>query len=590
MAVTEERQVLERGEAVTTISSLQSLKLGARYMVSSAHYLATAAGVRILERGGNAADAGVAAGLVINVVEPHLTNFGGVAPIIFARADGHVETISGLGRWPKAATLDAVRERGGGDLPPGILRTITPAAVDAWITALARFGSMSFAQIAEPAIDLAENGFPVYRRLSSSIERSAETLRRWPSSAQIFLPRGRPPTLGERLVQSDLARLLRRLAGAESAADGDRAARLTAARDEFYRGEPARRMAEFCQAQGGFLTERDLADFAVKVEPPERVTYKDYEVLSCGPWCQGPILLQFLAIIEQADVPALGHNSARYLHLLAETIKLVMADRERYYGDPEHVDVPMVGLLSWEYAAERRAQIDPNHAAPGLPAPGDPWPYLGRRGTRGDLARPVVLDGPRPPDTSYSCAVDADGNAFSATPSDPGFSSPIVPGLGILISSRGSQSWLDPGHASAVAPWKRPRLTPNPAMVLKDGRPYMPFGCPGGDAQTQAMLQVFLNHVEFGMDPQQAVEAPRVISWSFPNSFWPHAYRPGVLAVENRIPAETRAELAQLGHLVEEWPAFTPAAAGVCAIQVDPTTGVRVGGADPRRESVALGW
>jgi gamma-glutamyltranspeptidase/glutathione hydrolase len=588
--VTEERQVLERGESVESISSFQSLKLGRRYMVSTAHYLATAAGLRMLERGGNAADAGVAAGLVINVVEPHLTSFGGVAPIIFARANGNVETISGLGRWPRAATLEAVRERGRGSMPPGVLRTITPAAPDAWITGLAQFGTMTFGEVAAPAIELAADGFAVYRRLARTIARSEGTLRGWPASAAIFLPNGRPPTIGERLVQADLARLLDRLVRAEAGASGDRAAGLTAARDEFYRGEIARQMADHCQAHGGFLAERDLNEFRVQVERPERAEYRRFEVFTCGPWCQGPTLLQFLRILEALPIRALGHNSPEYLHTLAETVKLVMADRERYYGDPEHVDVPMAGLLDSEYAAERRARIDPERAAPEMPEPGDPWRYAGRAAPNGGPARPVALAGPRPPDTSYCCAVDAEGNAFSATPSDPSFSSPIVPGLGIILSNRGSQSWLDPSHASAVAPWKRPRLTPNPAVVLKDGRPYMPIGCPGGDAQTQAMLQVFLNHVEFGMDPQQAVEAPRIVSWSFPNSFWPHAYRPGVLSLEGRISPETRADLARRGHLVEEWPDFTPAAAGVCTIQVDPETGARLGGADPRRESVALGW
>jgi gamma-glutamyltranspeptidase / glutathione hydrolase len=279
--------------------------------------------------------------------------------------------------------------------------------------------------------------------------------------------------------------------------------------------------------------------------------------------------------------------------VVAEALKLAFADRDKYYGDPDFVPVPLAGLLSPEYAAERRAQLDPRRAWPEMPPFGDPRPYLPEREADGlDVTpyQPEPVAAPPGPDTAYCCVVDRDGNAFSATPSDSALSSPLVPGLGFAMSSRGSQSWLDPRHTSALAPGKRPRLTPNPALALRDGELFMPFGCPGGDGQTQAMVQVFLNVVEFDMNPQEAIEQPRVISASFPDSFWPHGYEPGLLNVEGRIAPEVRAELARRGHRINEWDGWSTAACSVCAIVVDPQTGTRVGGADPRRDSYALGW
>ena len=566
--------------------------MGGRAMVSSTHYLATAAGVEILKAGGNAVDAGVAVGLCINVLEPHLTNFGGVAPIMtWDAAARRVETISGLGRWPAAISIDWYNKNFGGDMPDGIVRTVTPAAAAAWLDALARHGTMTFAQVVAPAIALAEGGFPLYPRLAATFANEAATVAGWPASAETFLPGGRVPREREIWRQPALAATFRRLCEAERGA-ANREAGLEAARRRFYEGDMAEAMARHSAAEGGLLTGDDLARFRVGHEAPVSTHYNEYEVFACGPWCQGPVIPQALGILANDDLAALGHNSADYLHLVAEALKLAFADRERFYGDPDFVTVPLDGLLSPAYAAARRAQIDPARAWAELPPSGDPLPFMSPNGRDLDVSarRPAAITAPPGPDTAYCCAVDAAGNAFSATPSDGALTGPLVPGLGIPLSTRGSQGWLDPAHPSAVAPNKRPRLTPNPALALREGKLFMPLGCPGGDGQTQAMLQVFLNVAAFGMNPQRAIEEPRIISESFPDSFWPHGYAPGRLNVEGRIAPEVRAELARRGHKVNDWVDWHAAACSVCAIVVDPATGTRIGGADPRRECYALGF
>ena len=568
---------------------------GKRYMVSSLHYLATMGGVRILENGGNAADAGVATGICINVLQPGSTHFGGVAPIIYCPGTGApVETISGLGRWPRAASIDYFLENHGGDLPPGILRTVTPASPDAWLTALARFGTMSFEQVIQPALDLAENGIPVDDQFHAF---ASGALGDAPSTTAVFNPGGHIPQIGEVFCQKDLVNTFRRMIDAERGAQGDRVTGIRAARDLIYKGEIAREIAEFYAREGGLLTYEDLAAFSVRVEPPAHITYKGYDVYTCGSWCQGPTLNMALKILEGVDLRRMGHESADYLHAIIEGIKLVFADREAYFGDPDFVQVPLAGLLDERYAAGRRNAIDPDRAAADMPRAGDPWPFHPEpRGQNGPFPTQDP-DRPQPErlshwesDTSYLCVVDEQGNAFSSTPSDVVGWTPVVPGLGFPVSGRGTQTWLDPSHPSCLQPWKRPRLTPNPALVLKDGRPFMPFGCPGGDAQVQGMLQVFLNIIEFGMEPQEAIDAPRVIGHSFPNSFWPHGSLPGEVTVEARIAPHVREDLRGRGHIVDDNDEWSSGVSRVCAITVDHETGTRMGGADPRSTSYAIGW
>jgi gamma-glutamyltranspeptidase/glutathione hydrolase len=562
------------------------LVMGTRGLVAAGHYIAAHAGAQALAAGGNAVDAGVTAGIALNILHPDMATFTGVAPImIHLAAERRTITISGLGRWPRAARLDRLGER----IEPGVLHTVIPSAVDAWLTALDRYGTFSPAQALAPAIELAEHGFPVYGFMRGNLLRQQDLYRRWPSTAEIFLPGGRVPEVGEIFVQRDAAATLRRLAAG--------------GRDAFYRGELAARMAAFAQAEGGLLTERDLADFHVQEEAPVVARYRDYEIWGCGPWCQGPALGQILQVLECFDLRAMGWGSAAYVHVVTEAVKLAMADREYYVGDPEFVSVPTEGMMSRAYARDQSRRIDPRRAFPALPAPGDPWRHdaAAWRGHAGapqlppctgpaevTLPEPVAVHTPAE-DTSYVAVVDRDGNCFSATPSDPAAYSPVVPGLGLPLSSRARQSRLQPGHPAVAGPWRRPRLTPMPVIIFRGGRPWACMGTPGGDVQPQAMAQVFLNMVEFGMNPQDAVEAPRFATFSFPNSFCPHTYEPGVLRVEGRMPQPVREQLAALGHRVEAWPDWEWEAGAVLTVVVEPG-GLMKGAADPRREGYAIGW
>jgi gamma-glutamyltranspeptidase/glutathione hydrolase len=563
---------------------------GTHYAVASGHPLATLAAFRVLEAGGNATDAGVAGGICLGVVHSDMVNFAGVAPImVYDARRREVWTVSGLGGWPRRATLDFFREQCGGEIPLGVLRTVVPAAPDAWITALERFGTLGFAEVAAPAIELAEGGFPLGAFTAGIIRENEAGYRRWPSTAAVYLPGGRPPVAGQRFGQADLGRTLTHMADEDRAGrTRSRAAGLQAARNAFYRGDIAEAIVRYHRQEGGLLEREDLAEFRVGVEPPVWTRYRGHEVAACGFWCQGPVLLQMLDLLTACGLDGLDRNSAAYLHLVTEVMKLAFADREAYYGDPRHVKVPTDGLLDLAYAEARRRLIDENRAWPEMPPPGDPdargavapaWPGPARPGGTGDASL----------DTSYIAVVDREGNAFSATPSDVSYTTPLVPGTGLAVSSRGSQSWLGPEHPSALAPGKRPRLTPSPAMVFRDGRLLMPFGTPGGDVQAQAMLQVLLNLVVFGMSPQQAVEAPRVATQSFPNSFWPHRYFPGRLTLEGRIPEATAMALVERGHGVERWSDWEWKAGAVCLVHVDEA-GVLRAAADPRRDSYALAW
>lgn len=559
--------------------------VGREAAVSTGHPLATLAAMRILDAGGNATDAGVAAGLALGVLQPDIVGLTGVAPIIhYDAATEAVTTISGLGRWPRAASLGYFQERHGGELPLGVERSVVPASIDAWVTALELHGTKSFEEVATDAQTLAAHGFAAHELLCETIAEDIALYRTWRSSAAVFLPKGRAPRVGEPFVQADLGRTIGRLIQAERRAGGGRKRGLAAVREAFYDGPVARDIARFYKDEGGLLTARDLRDFRVHVEPPVHIRIFGYDVYACGPWCQGPVLLAFLRLLENDDLRGMGHNSTAYVHLLTEAMKLGFADREAYFGDPEFVDVPLAKLLSRDYARTRRALVRPDRAFPDMPAAGD----VGR-------GRPAAPGGRNPRarrearDTTYLCVVDRDGNGFSATPSDGYSTCPIIPGLGFAASTRGDQSWLVEGHASVIAPWKRPRLTPNPALVLKNGKLHMTLGTPGGDVQCQAMLQVLLNALVFDMAPQAAIEAPRFASYSFPNSFYPHESQPGLLRIERDL-VSSQAKLERRGHRIQVWPPRNWRAGGVCAIVRDPATGFRVAGADPRRECYALAW
>jgi gamma-glutamyltranspeptidase/glutathione hydrolase len=562
------------------------------HVVVAGHYWASQAGMQILEAGGNAIDAGVATGLAIDVLESHYVGFGGVAPcMIHLGATGETIGISGVGVWPQAASAAYFRDRHGGQIPDGILQTVVPAAPAIWIAALARYGTMSFGDVAAAAIRFARDGFPMYPFYLDRLRTMAPKLREWPSSAAIYLPGGNLPAIGDTFVQADLARSLQYLADQERAhAGGDRLAGLRAAHDAFYRGDIARTIVAHHEQNGGLLTADDLSAFRARFETPCVTRFGDFDVHGCGAWSQGPMVLEALNILEGIDLRRMGHNTAAYIHAITEALKLAAADREVFFGDPDFCDVPLDVILSKDYAARRRALLDPARAWPGMPPAGEPGGVSVPPWRPDPSAAPVSAPAIVRPETSFLCVADRAGNVFAATPSDPATSGPIVPGTGIMPSMWGSRGYTAETHPARVGPGRRPRMSANPAIAVRPDRTVMAFGSPGSEVLGQAMLQAFLNMTVFGMDPQSAVETPRFASYSWPASAVPHAYQPGRLALEADIGGETGEKLTALGHGVTWWEERYYEAGSVCAILCDLERGVKWAGADPRRTAYAVGW
>lgn len=556
--------------------SLRPTIVGSHYAVSAGHPIVAQIAARVLDRGGTAIDAGVAAGLASNVVQVDMANFGGIAPIVLRTAGSdQVWSIAGVGTWGQDVTIDAFRERFGDDMPLGGAVSIVPGAPAGWIAALREFGTWSFADVAAPAIELAAGGFPLDHRTSKALEIFGDGFSDWESTRKIYWPKERPPRPGEWLHQPQLAALLQRLADAETGTN--RKSALTNVHRTFYEGEVAQRIVDFVRADGGWLTLEDLAEFVADVEPAPLCEYHGYRVHTTSTWSQGPVVLQSLAVLAGYDLASFGHNSADYIHYVAEAMKVAFSDREQYYGDPRFVDMNLNWLTSTEHADELRNLIDATASLPSLPT--------------------LPAAQPKRHDTTSFCIVDGAGNAFSATPSDTIDGSPIVPELGIIVSPRGVQSRLDPDHPTALAPGKRPRVTPAPALALSadtgSDRRIIAFGCPGGDVIVQAMLQVFLNYLHFDMTAQQAVEAPRIATFSFPDSFYPNTQVPTRLSLESRVDEAIRAELEARGHNLYIWPDYEFDAGGVTLVadMHAPESDERVleAGADPRRSSYAVG-
>ncbi len=560
--------------------------MGRHGVVTAGHYLATAAGFRMFEKGGNAIDAGVAAGLALNVLEPQSNGIGGEIPIlIYCARQKRVYAINGQGYAPKAATIAWFRSRGIEIIPgDGFLPATVPGAFGAWTTALQQFGRLQLKEVLEPTIELTGEGFPVYPGLHRSIVGLQEKFENeWPTSARIYLPNGRPPEVGEILVNTDWAETFKATVDAEIRnSHFGREAAIAAARDEFYKGPIAEKIVAYQrdtkvrdasgQRNAGLLTEADFHDYRTKVEAAVTLNYRGYDVHKCNTWCQGPVFLQQLALLEGYDLAALGHNSVDYIHTVVEASKLAFADREQYYGDPDFVDVPLDRLLSKEYAAARRALIDAQSASLELRPGGGAASALTH-----EEADPKVYTG----DTTHADAVDHEGNLFAATPSGGWIpSSPVIEGLGFPLGTRGQMFYLDAEHANALAPRKRPRTTLTPSLATKDGEPFMAFGTPGGDSQDQWTLQFFLNAIDFGMNLQEAIDAPNFHTNHFPNSFYPHNAKPGSLTLEARISENVREALAERGHKVAlggEW-----SHGKVLAITFDPQSGLIAAGASPR--------
>ncbi len=576
-----------------TEQQLRPTVMATQHVVASGHYLSAQTGFQILEAGGNAIDAGVATGLATCVLESEFVGFSGVAPTLIYLADKReVVTISGVGPWPRAATCDYFHEHHGGKVPDGLLHTVVPAAPDIWLTALERYGTMSFDEVAAAAIRFARDGFPMYPMMRDRLADKRDAFGRWPSTAEIYLPNGELPEVGKLFVQNDLAKSLQYMADEEAAhADRGRAAGFQAARDAFYKGDIAEALVRHQEQDGGLMTREDLAEFRAEIESPCRTTFHGADIFSTGPWCQGPMILEALNFLEPIDLVALGHNSPEYIHAVAEALKLAAADREFYYGDTKFIDVPLDTLLSKPYAEARSALIRPDQAWPEMPPPGTvddkvppPWMPDPSSGAA------VTSDAAQPLETSYLCAVDGDGNVFSATPSDPVISGPVTQGTGLTASMWGSRAHTNPEHPACVGPGRRPRMSASPMLAISADGTVQPFGSPGSEVVGQAQMQAFLNVHVFGMSPQAAVEAPRIASYSWPGSALPHSYKPGRINLEGRIDKATGDALSALGHDVEWWPDFKWLAGSVCTVRVDGQTGLREAGADPRRTAYAVGW
>jgi len=554
--------------------------------VSAGHYLATQAGARLLLEGGNAADAACAMGFALAVLEPTQNGLGGEVPIlVHDAAEDRVHVISGQGPAPAGATIEAFGNLEIDLIPPdGFLAAAVPASIDAWCRLLERFGTKRLAEVLAPARGLAARGFPMYPFLRGVLEFVAPRFERdWPTSAALYLPLR---ANGARQTNPPLAAFFAELVAAERDATGGREAGIRAARDHFYRGRCAETIERFLskpirdatgEVHAGWLTAEDLAGYTGRIEPALHVNYHDARVFKPGPWSQGPVFLQQLRLLEGFDLAAMGRDSADTLHTQIECAKLAFADREACYADPEFSDVPLERLLSAEYAAERRARVDPQRASlaltPGIGALPAGWPL--QAPPAGPPVEPQALaaaQGRR--DTTQLVAADAEGNLVCATPSGGWIpTSPVIPELGFPIGTRLQMAVLDPEHPNALAPGKRPRTTLSPSMArLPDGR-QIGFGTPGGDQQDQWTLPLLLDLVDFAApDLQASIDEPTLHSEHMPSSFFPRRADPAAVSVESRFAEETLVELERRGHRLRRKGPF--AHGRVLAVTRDPESGL----------------
>ena len=554
-------------------------------MVAAGHPLAAEAGMRILKAGGNAIDAAMATWAVQGQVEPGMTGLGAdMLVLVYLAKTREVKFINATGFAPAAATIDFYKSKGG--IPDqGPLSISVPGAVGGAAYAVQKYGTKSLSDVFAPAIEIAEQGFPITSSLAQGLAGGKEKLSKYPSTTKLWFKDGQPLQMGDILINQDLARTLRTIA-----AQGH---------DGFYKGDVAKNTAAYLKANGGLITEADLAAYHPVEDTAIHVNYRGVEVYECPPNSQGFVMLEALNILEGFDLKKMGHNTAPYLHAVTEALKLSFADRNKYVADPKFVpNIPMKGLLSKEYAAVRRQAIDPNKAIVGEPAPGDPT----RITTTSQPAHQAYAD-PQPvpttvgdfdPDkilnlTTYLAVVDKDHNMVSVTSSLlSGFGSGmVVEGGGFFLNDRMRYWWLDPNNVNALQPGKRVRQTINPALALKDGKPWIAFGTPGSDTQPQTQLQFFLNVAEFGMEVQQALEQPAVISNSFQDSYYPHNVL-GKLLTPAMLADSVKQELAAKGHQLDI--RNSRGVGSVKAVMIHPRTGVLMGGVSPTGDSYVMAW
>jgi gamma-glutamyltranspeptidase/glutathione hydrolase len=583
--------------SATAGAALKTLKHGMQQAVTSRKPEATLAAWEVLEKGGNAFDAIVAGQAALAMTDPAMNGLGSdMVALIYEGATGKVVSLNAEGTAPKLATIEWYEKNNNGEIPQndGLLSGTVPGIVHAWCTLLDRWGTMTLAEALQPAIRLAEEGFPLPPSMINYMK--SEKLKKYPSSVALYHPE-RDWKPGDILRNPPVAQTMRKLVAAEQAAlkaGRSRSEALAAARDRFYKGDLAREFADFSEQNGGLFRYEDFADYTVNIEEPVSLDYRGYTVYANPSSTQGPTQLFWLGLLRGWDLSKFKHNSPEYLHLMLETCKLAYADRE-FLGDMDFIRIPYKGLLSEAYLAERRKLVDLTKANNDLRI-GDPWKYeapasAGTAFQVASLGNPsdadwALHDG----DTSHISVTDRWGNVIAMTPSlHSGWGTGVVMGTtGICFNCRGDFYELKPDHANALQPGKRPRSTLQTILVTKDGKPFFAGGSPGGDDQPQRMIQCFVNVVDFGMNLQDAIEAPRFNSSSFPSSVFPHTMYPGRVRFEDRIPLETQKALEAMGHKVT-----FPAAGGwtlgaQCAILWDQARGVLMAGADPRGDNDAL--
>ncbi len=539
--------------------------------VASTHWLASSAAMGILERGGNAFDAAVAGGLVLQVAEPHLNGPGGEVPILlWTAAEQRSRVLCGQGVAPAGATLDRYRGLGLDIVPgTGLLSAVVPGAFDAWMLLLRDYGTMTLAEVFEAALDYAANGVPVVGHTTATIDSVADLFRNeWTSSADVYLPNGKTPQPGSLFVNAPLAQAWSRLLDEAHTAGPGREHQIEKARDTWYRGFVAEAIDAYCRGTAamdtsgerhtGVLSAQDMAEWQATYEVPLAYDYQGHTVLKTGPWAQAPVFLQQLALLKGFDIAAMDPLGPDFVHTVLECAKLAFADREAYYADPDFVDVPMEALLSDSYNDTRRELVADKASLelrPGSIAGHDArigTATASAAGTAGAGEPTVARLGETRGDTVHIDVVDKWGNMVSATPSGGWLqSSPVIPALGFPLTTRAQMFWLEEGLPATLEPKKRPRTTLTPSMVLRDGKPYLAFGTPGGDQQDQWQLIAFLRHVHHGMNLQEMIDAPSFHTEHFPSSFFPRAASPGRVVLEDRFPKATLDELARRGHLVE---------------------------------------
>jgi gamma-glutamyltranspeptidase / glutathione hydrolase len=566
---------------------------GRHAAVASMKAEATEVARQILDSGGNAFDAAVGGQAALAVSDFTLNGVGSDAVLLVYNArDKKVYSINAEPRAPKLATVEWYEKNNGGKIPQsdGLLSGGLPGVVDAWYTLLDRWGTMSFEQVLQPAIDLAESGFPL-SELGASFIADEKKILKYPTTVKVYLPNGRSPKAGEILRNPDLARTLKKLVEAEKAnRSKGRHEALKAARDRFYKGDIAHDLAKFSEANGGLFRYDDFAEYSVEVETPVSTNYRGYQIYKNPSASQGPTELIALNLLEGYDLKAMGQNSPDFLHTSVEAVKLAMADREKYLGDMDFIKIPYDGLLSKNYASERRKLIDPAKASLEL-RPGSPEKFAA---DTSPLNRPVnendAGNASHDGDTSYIAVVDKDHNMVSFEPSLHSlFGTGVVMGdTGIIFNCRGDYYSLVRGEANALEPGKRPRSTLQSTLIMKDGQPYAIMGSPGGDDQVMRTMQTLINMIDFGMNIQQAIEAPRWSSRAFPASPFPHTMHPGDMSVEARIPEATRQALIARGHKLRVAPPWS--LGSNAGIVLDVNTGVLSAGADPRVDAYAWAW